>query len=216
MQSKKIGIIISKIKKQLGKTRPVVLFEKPFLVLVSTVLSQRTRDANTELASKQLFAKFSTPKAILVAPLKQIEKLIKPAGFYKVKARRLKELSKALLERFAGKVPKSIEELLSLPGVGRKTANCVLVYAFQIPALPVDTHVHRISNRLGLVKTSRPAETEIALTKAIPKRYWIELNELMVKFGQRVCLSITPRCKICNVSKYCGYFCKTLPYCAHT
>lgn len=194
------------MKKHIGNTKAVVQFDSPFLVLVSTVLSQRTRDANTLIASESLFSKFNNPKALASAPLKQIEHLIKKSGFYKVKARHIKELSGQILERFGGKVPDSLEELISLSGVGRKTANCVLVYGFGKQAVPVDTHVHRISNRIGLVKTKTPQETETALIRSVPKRYWIELNELMVKFGQKVCLPRNPHCAVCGVALYCDYF----------
>lgn len=203
---KPIAKIIAAMKQHVGKTTAVVFYRSPFLVLVSTVLSQRTKDANTAKASAQLFSKLKTPAQIATAPIKKIESLIKPSGFYRVKARHIKELSKQLVEQFHGRVPQSLEELLSLKGVGRKTANCVLVFAFRKPAVPVDTHVHRISNRIGLVKTKLPEQTETALMKTVPKHYWIELNELMVKFGQRVCLPRNPRCGICKVSPNCDYF----------
>lgn len=186
--------------------KPTVFYKEPFQVLIATVLSQRTRDQNTAKASKQLFKKFKAPKTLSTAPLKEVEKLIRPAGFYKVKAKRIKEISRQVLERFGGKTPESIEELCSLPGVGRKTANCVLVYGFKKPAMPVDVHVHRISNRIGLVKTKTPEQTEQALLKTIPKRNWLELNHLMVKYGQKVCLPRNPRCVQCEIKKQCDYF----------
>jgi endonuclease-3 len=184
----------------------VVASEDPFRVLISTVLSQRTRDLNTEKASAQLFAKYSTPKQIASASPKELQKLVKPAGFYKVKARRIKEISRLIVEQFCGKVPQGMPELLSLPGVGRKTANCVLVYGFKEPAIPVDTHVHRICNRLGLVKTKSPEQTEGALLKAVPMARWIELNHLMVGFGQAVCLPRNPRCMQCGLRGECDFF----------
>jgi endonuclease-3 len=176
----------------------------PFRVLITTVLSQRTKDANTGKASKALFAKYKTPKQLAGARLKDIEKLIRPSGFYKVKAKRIKQISRIIIEKYSGRTPKKMEELLSLPGVGRKTANCVLVFAYRQPAIPVDTHVHRLSNRLGWVKTKTPEKTESQLVKKIPERYWIDLNELLVTHGQSICLPQKPRCPICPIEKWCG------------
>ena len=175
----------------------------PFEVLISTVLSQRTKDANTEKASSALFSRFKTPEQMAKADIKRIEKLIRPSGFYKVKARRIRQISRIIIEKFGGRVPRKMDELLSLPGVGRKTANCVLVFAYRQPAIPVDTHVHRISNRLGIVRTKTPEKTEIELMKRIPKRHWIDLNELLVTHGQNTCLPRKPRCSACPIKKYC-------------
>jgi endonuclease III len=177
--------------------------ETPFYILISTVLSARNRDDQTIKAVRKLFAKFKTPKEISGAPLKELEPLLKQAGFYRTKARRVKELSQMLLDEFDGKVPDHYEDLLRLPGVGRKTAGCVLVYAFRKPAIPVDTHVHRISNRLGWVKTKTPEKTEEALLKIVPRKYWILVNEVLVIHGQTICLPITPKCSICPVARYC-------------
>lgn len=178
----------------------------PFEVLIFTVLSQRTRDENTERASEQLFSKFNTPSKLAKADLNEIERLIKPSGFYRVKAKYVKAISNQLVRRFNGKVPNKLDELLSLPGVGRKTANCTLVYGFGIPAIPVDIHCHRIPNRIGLIKTKTPEQSEFALMKIIPKEYWIEFNDIIVKFGQTVCLPINPKCNICKVAPYCNYY----------
>ncbi|MFH1696984.1 MAG: endonuclease III [Candidatus Diapherotrites archaeon] len=197
--------ILRVMRAEAGNSAAVVSLRTPFQVLVSTVLSARTRDENTARASAQLFSKFGTPSAIAGARLSEIGRLIKPSGFYKTKARNIKKLARELLERFDGEVPQGIEALITLPGVGRKTANCVLVYAFGKPAIPVDVHVHRISNRLGLVETRAPEETEIALMKAVPKRHWIEINNLMVKFGQRVCRPVAPHCAQCGLMKDCNY-----------
>jgi len=177
----------------------------PFCVLITTVLSQRTRDENTLKASERLFSKYRTPEEIAKVDIKDIERLIKPCGFYRIKARKVKDISKEILERFGGRVPESLEDLLSLPGVGRKTANCVIVYGFGKPAIPVDTHVHRISNRLGLVKTRTPEETERELLRVVPKNLWIRLNELFVKFGKSICRPIRPLCEKCPVEKFCKY-----------
>ena len=175
----------------------------PYRVLIRTILSQRTRDENTDLASAQLFSKYHSMEEIASSDPQDLESLIRPAGFYHVKARRIVEVSQILLDDFKGKVPNKMEELLELPGVGRKTANCVLVYAFQIPAIPVDVHVHRISNRLGLVKTENPYNTEMELEKMVPQDYWIELNDLMVQFGQTICRPISPLHEDCPLNELC-------------
>jgi len=177
----------------------------PYRVLITTVISQRTRDENTRVASERLFSKFKDVKEIAKARTKDIERLIKPSGFYKEKARRIKEISRIILERYEGRVPRDINELLKLPGVGRKTANCVVVYGFGGDAIPVDTHVHRISNRLGLVKTRTPEETEKGLMKILPKNLWKKFNILFVRFGQTICRPINPKCEECPVKDMCDY-----------
>ncbi|MFX1479931.1 MAG: endonuclease III domain-containing protein [Promethearchaeota archaeon] len=177
--------------------------QEPFKILISTILSARTRDSNTKLATELLFAKFNSPKLIANAEIETLEELIKVSGFYKVKAARIKEVSKVLLEKYQGEVPADLEKLLNLPGVGAKTANCVLVYAFKIPAIPVDTHVHRISNRLGWVKTKKPEETEKALKNIIPKDLWLKINRIFVRFGQQICLPNHPKCDECPLKTSC-------------
>ncbi|MHA1804505.1 MAG: endonuclease III domain-containing protein [Promethearchaeota archaeon] len=179
--------------------------EDPFKILISTILSARTKDANTREATRALFSKYKTPKEIANAGLEDLEKLIYPAGFYKVKAARIKEVSRILMEKFNGKIPNTFEDLINLPGVGAKTANCVLVYAFKIPAIPVDTHVHRIANRIfSDIKTKNPKETEARLKRIIPKQYWIRINRLFVKFGQQICLPINPKHDICPIEDICA------------
>ncbi|MDD3754765.1 MAG: endonuclease III, partial [Methanobacterium sp.] len=178
----------------------------PYRVLIRTILSQRTRDQNTDLASKQLFSQYKTMTDIANADPAQLEPLIRPAGFYHVKARRIVEVSRKLLNEFKGKVPSTTKGLLELPGVGRKTANCVLVYGFQKPAIPVDVHVHRISNRLGLVTTEKPEETEKELEKIVPKEYWIDLNDLMVQFGQTICRPQSPLHEECPLQDCCDFY----------
>ncbi len=202
MQNKILTII-----ELLKKDYPLTFFskQKPFRVLISTILSQRTRDENTIKASKKLFSKFPTERKIANANLSDIKRLIKESGFYNVKAERIKEVSKILLGKYNGKVPHELNKLLKLPGVGRKTANCVLVYGFNIPAIPADTHVHRISNRLGIVKTKIPEQTEHELMKKIPRKYWISINELFVKHGQTICSPIKPKCDKCVISKLCNF-----------
>ncbi|MDD1775316.1 MAG: endonuclease III [Methanobacterium sp.] len=178
----------------------------PYRVLIRTILSQRTRDENTDQASARLFSKYSDIEEIAQADVADIEELVRPAGFYHVKARRIIEVSQILLDVFGGEVPDNIDELLTLPGVGRKTANCVLVYGFRIPAMCVDVHVHRISNRLGLVETRNPDQTEEELKKLIPVKYWCKINDLMVQFGQTICRPISPIHDICPLSDCCKYF----------
>jgi endonuclease-3 len=178
----------------------------PFRVLIRTILSQRTRDENTDAASAMLFSKFSTPETISKAPVEEVEKLIKKSGFYHVKASRIMEVSRIIHEDYNDVVPEDMGELLSLPGVGRKTANCVLVYGFHKDAIPVDVHVHRISNRIGLVKTKNPDDTEEELMKTVPKKYWLPLNDLFVQFGQTICRPIGPKHEICPIADYCDCY----------
>ncbi len=178
----------------------------PYRVLIRTILSQRTRDENTDQASAELFAEYPTMEDVAIAPQERLEKLVKKAGFFRVKSKRIKEVSNILLDEYEGIVPDTMDELLKLPGVGRKTANCVLVYAFEKPAIPVDTHVHRISNRIGLVNTKDPDATERELEKVVPKEFWIELNDLMVQFGQDICRPIGPKHEECPIAEICDYY----------
>jgi endonuclease III len=178
-------------------------FSEPFSALISTVMSQRTRGDVTCTAAKRLFERFPTPEKMVKADVSEIESLIKEVGFYRVKAGRIKEISSILLKKYDGRVPDSMEALLELPGVGRKTANCVLADAFLKDALAVDTHVHRISNRLGLIETKTPEETELELKKIFPQRYWRHINLLLVQLGQNICRPISPRCEICTLNDMC-------------
>jgi endonuclease-3 len=178
----------------------------PFRVLISTILSHRTRDENTTRATENLFSRYKTPVQLAGADPESVRHLIKPAGFYNMKTKNIMIASRQLVEEFGGKVPDNEQDLLKLRSVGRKTANCVLVYAFNKPAIPVDTHVHRISNRLGLVSTRKPEETEERLVKTVPKRYWLELNDLFVRFGQTTCKPIGPHCESCRLSGTCDYY----------
>lgn len=200
--------MIEDIVKELNEVYDVREFlnKDPYRILIRTILSQRTRDENTDQATKNLFSKYKNINEIVDAPIEDIEELIKCAGFYRVKAGRIKEVSEILLDQYGGEVPNTLEELVELPGVGRKTANCVLVYAFELPAIPVDTHVHRISNKLGLVNTKTPEQTEAELAKIIPKDQWILLNDLMVQFGQTICKPIGSKCEICPITEHCQYF----------
>lgn len=178
----------------------------PYEVLISTILSQRTKDVNTHKASKALFEKYPKPEDLAEAPIEDVKKLIKPAGFYNVKSERIKKAARIIHEEYDDEVPEDIGKLLDLEGVGRKTANCVLVYGFGEPAVPVDTHVHRISNRLGIADTDDPEETEKVLEKKIPKKYWIEINRLMVEFGKNICQPRIPKCEKCPLTEFCDYY----------
>lgn len=178
----------------------------PYKILIGTILSARTRDETTTQVIKMLFSEFKNPDELSRADLKDIKKLIQKIGFYNVKANRIKEVSKILVEKYNSNVPSNLEDLLTFPGVGRKTANCVLVYGFRKPAIPVDIHVHRISNRIGIVNTKKPEETEIDLQKSIDRRYWTGVNETFVTFGQNICLPIKPKCNLCHLTKICKYY----------
>jgi endonuclease-3 len=176
---------------------------RPYLVLISCILSLRTKDKTTVEASKRLFGVADTPEKMIRLSALRIEKLIYPVGFYRNKSRVIIDVSKRIIRDFAGRVPDKVEGLLELKGVGRKTANLVLGLGFGIPAICVDTHVHRISNRLGWVNTREPHQTEIALQKIIPRLRWIGLNTALVTFGQNICLPVSPFCSRCGVATLC-------------
>jgi endonuclease III len=200
--------ILARVRKQTrGFIVPVVTAvagsRDPYLVLISCVLSLRTKDKTTVEASNRLFVLADNPQKMIRIPTVKLEKLIYPVGFYRTKARVIAGINRRLIDDFKGKVPDSMEDLLSLKGVGRKTANLVLGLGFGIPAICVDTHVHRISNRLGWVKTANPDQTEEELAKLIPRKYWIELNTLLVAFGQNICLPVSPFCSRCAVREFC-------------
>ena len=178
----------------------------PLSILIGTILSARTRDENTSAVVRKLFARYKSARSLAQAKLLDVEKIIKSTGFYHVKAKRIIEVASLIDSRYSGKVPDTLEELLKLPGVGRKTANCVLVYAFEKPAIPVDTHVHRISNRLGLVQAKTPEETEFELMKKIPKKYWLRINDTFVMYGQNICKPISPLYDVCQIKKECNYY----------
>jgi endonuclease III len=175
----------------------------PFRILVGCLLSLRTRDETTGPAAARLFALGDTPEAILRLPTATIERTIFPVGFYRTKARLLGRVCRDLLDRFDGRVPADVDTLVTLPGVGRKTANLVVTFAYGLPGICVDTHVHRITNRLGFVDTSSPERTEWALRAKLPRRHWIALNDLLVAFGQNVCHPTSPRCSVCPVTALC-------------
>ncbi|HJR47460.1 MAG TPA: endonuclease III [Nitrososphaeraceae archaeon] len=178
----------------------------PFKILIGTILSSRTRDENTTKVVKILFKRFRNAKELAEGNIEEVKQIIHSIGFYNVKAKRVVEVSQLIVKKFNGKVPNRIEKLLELPGVGRKTANCVLVYGFNKPAIPVDIHVHRISNRIGLVNTKTPEKTEIELSNIVDRKYWIKLNNTFVMYGQNICLPVTPNCKLCELKEMCKFY----------
>ena len=198
------------LKKEYGKRRaPIVEFiaiqtGDPFKVLISTILSARTKDECTTEVCGRLFKKVNDASDLKKISLKSLEKLIFPIGFFRTKAKHLKQLPAALDEHFDGIIPDEIDDLCKLPGVGRKTANLVRAVAFNKPAICVDVHVHRICNRLGLLKTSTPLETEMKLRKILPEKYWITWNAFIVSYGQTICRPVSPHCDNCKIHKYCA------------
>jgi len=194
----------------LEKTHPQTMLEQmagssSFQMLMATLLSARTKDLTVIPIVKDLFKKYPTPKDFLKISVTELEKKFYKIGFFRVKSKNVKKLAEILVKEYNGKVPNTLEELTSLPGVGRKTANCMLNYAFNKPAIAVDIHVHRISNRLGWIDTKTPEKSEEALEKVIPKDEWINVNKLFVGHGQTICAPINPRCNVCQVKKYCKY-----------
>jgi endonuclease-3 len=177
--------------------------ETPFTVLISCILSLRTQDRTMNAASERLFAIANTPEKMLATRVSVIQKAIYPVAFYRVKAGTIHAICEQLMSQYAGAVPSKMEQLLELPGVGRKTANIVVTLAFRKAGIAVDTHVHRISNRLGYVITKTPDETEMALRKKLPRRYWIVFNDLLVAYGQNLCKPISPFCSRCKIATYC-------------
>jgi endonuclease-3 len=209
MKEREIHAAIKILRREVPKwDTPIVTlmaetYESPFRVLISCILSLRTQDATTAQASHRLFAVADTPRAMLKLSAKKIATLIFPVGFYKTKAKNILDICKTLIDEYGGKVPDEIDELLKLKGVGRKTANLVVTLGYQKPGICVDTHVHRISNRWGYVKTPTPEKTEFALRAKLPRQYWIEYNDLLVSFGQHLCRPISPMCSQCPVARYC-------------
>lgn len=214
MTLKDIAVVDKALKREFkAHSAPIIELVKaqtddPFCVLVGTILSSRTKDACTALAVKRLFATARgaafTPADLEALDEKEIEKLIYPVGFYRVKAKHLKELPNALRTKFGGIVPNTVEELCELPGVGRKTANLTVAVGFDLPAICVDVHVHRISNNLGIVKTKTPLETEMKLREILPVKYWKTWNSHLVSFGQTRCDPVRPKCDGCPIAKFCN------------
>jgi len=209
MSAAEIGAVIRTLRRQAPSWRPTAVAEvaaeqpDPFRVLIACLLSLRTQDATTREASERLFRVADTPAGMLRLSPARISRLIFPVGFYRTKARAIRQISRDLLERFGGAVPDEIDALLTLKGVGRKTANLVVTIGFAKPGICVDIHVHRISNRLGFVRTKSPDQTELALRAKLPRRYWIGYNDLLVAFGQNVCRPLSPHCSRCPVARWC-------------
>lgn len=196
--------ILSTLEEEYEGREAEVRYDDVFKVLVSTILSQRTKDSNTRRASKKLFAEYETAEQVAGAPLERLKELVKPAGFYNAKAKNIKRTAKKVVE--LGGVPRTMKELEELPGVGHKTAACTLVYGFGEPEIPVDVHVARITRRLGWTDKKPPSEVRSDLKKEIPRKWWLEVNRLFVKHGQKVCRSRNPHCKKCVVKQYCDYY----------
>lgn len=178
----------------------------PYKILIGTILSARTRDESTTKAVSNLFKRYRNINQLADADVEEIKILIRGTGFYNIKAKRIKEVSRIIVRKFNAVVPNTMEKLLELPGVGRKTANCVLVYGFNKPSIPVDTHVHRLSNRLGLVNTTSPEATELKLYSVIKRKNWIRINDTFVRYGQTICLPVKPKCDLCNLKNICKFY----------
>ena len=212
MQISDLPIVVRRLKADFNSHRAPIMelvaaqTDDPFRVLVGTILSARTKDACTAGAVKRLFAAGgNTPEGLARLSVPRIEKLIYPVGFFRDKARHLKKLPGVLQEKFGGVLPHTVEELCELPGVGRKTANLTVAVGFDLPAICVDVHVHRICNWLGLVKTSKPVETEMKLREILPVKYWKTWNSHLVSFGQTRCSPVKPKCSGCPIARYCTY-----------
>ncbi len=208
MNNRTLAAILARVEKSLGQRMAPAMVKigqkaDPFRILVGCLLSSRTRDEVTELACARLFQRVKGPRGLLKLSARQLEREIYPVAFYRNKAKALKSLCSNLIERFDGEVPKTLEELLTLQGVGRKTANLTLILAFDGMGICVDTHVHRIANRWGYVETTTPEKTEQALRKKLPQKYWQRFNEGLVGFGQTVCKPISPLCSQCPIDKHC-------------
>jgi len=209
MEGIKINDIVKILKKELDLGEvPIVSHlaqseRDPFVILISTLLSLRTKDEVTAEATGRLFALASTPEAMLKIPQAKIAKVIFPVGFYRNKAKTIHHTCRELIDRFGSKVPDNLDDLLSIKGVGRKTANLVVTLAYGKDGICVDTHVHRISNRLGYVATKSPDETEMALRDKLPRKHWIIYNTLLVAFGRKTCKPVSPLCSTCPLSRYC-------------
>ena len=210
MQAQEIHAVIRTVKREIARwPDPVVGVvaresgRAPFLVLISCLLSLRTKDKTTAEASARLFALASTPETMQHLSQSTVESAIYPVGFYRTKAKHIQQICTQLLDRYHGRVPDEIEELLTLPGVGRKTANLVVTVGYEKPGICVDIHVHRISNRWGYVETKNPDESEKALRAKLPRKYWITFNDLLVPYGQHLCQPVSPLCSQCKIADYC-------------
>jgi endonuclease-3 len=205
---KEISFIMDTLEKRYFRSRKPTLRRTskeitPFQILISCLISLRTKDENTEKVSARLFETAKTPEELSKINIRRLEKLVYSSGYYKKKARIIKSVSKEILNRFNGKVPDNKEDLLSIKGIGQKTANIVLAFAYNKDYIPIDTHCHRIPNRLGWIKTKNADETEKEIIKILPKKYWKEFNTVIILFGQDICLAVSPRCSICPIKEYC-------------
>ncbi|PYV17687.1 MAG: endonuclease III [Acidobacteria bacterium] len=210
MNTATVGKVLRRLRREIRRWKvPAVgviaetAVDRPFETLVSTILSLRTKHAVTEAASRRLLARASTPRAIAALPVREIGRLIYPVGFYRTKARNLRATCRILVEEHGGVVPRTLEALLELPGVGRKTANLVLTVGYDEYGICVDTHVHRITNLWAYVRTRTPEETELALRAKLPRRHWKTYNDLLVTFGQNLCVPVSPWCSRCPVAEHC-------------
>lgn len=206
-----LGLMLKEAEK---RNAPVFTIEDfngddPFRSLIFSILSARTKDPASLIAAKKLFSVYPDARSLAKADRRKVEKLIHNVGFYRQKTKYVIGAAKMVIRDFGGKVPGNYDELIKIPGVGRKVANVLLAYTFGEDRIPVDTHVHRISNRLGWVKTKKPEQTETALMKLVPKRLWTKVNSAMVSYGQTVCLPRNPKCGECKIRKYCRYYRKT-------
>ncbi len=193
-----------------NETNPTMLddlqsYKDPFRILISTILSQRAKDEQTFRISQLLFSKYSNVDELSQASEIELHKILKPIGFYRVKSKNIKKVANIIKQKFNGVVPENFDELISLPSVGRKSANCVLVYAFNKLAIPVDTHVHRVSNRLGLVDTKNPDNTEYKLSEILDKKFWSDVNSDFIRFGKTICKPINPNCQVCKLKDICKW-----------
>ena len=203
------ALLIKRLREFYGSDRPALTRiaheeRSPFLVLIGCLLSLRTKDETTEKAMERVMERARTPEELIAIPTEELERIIYPVGFYRNKARLLKEISRVIIEKYAGSVPDTIEELLTITGVGRKTANIVVTEGFGKAGIAVDTHVHRISNRLGAVATKTPDRTEEALRRILPRKYWLSFNPLLVTHGRRTCTPLSPFCSTCPVFDICA------------
>ncbi len=202
--------IIDRVFKKLARRQPVTMLgsfvgrRSAFQILIGTILSARSRDEMTEKVCARLFRRFPTAQRLAKARPRELVPLLRIIGFYRQKSRFISETARIIVREHGGRVPETLDELVRLPGVGRKVANCVLVYAFGKPAIAVDTHVHRITNRLGWARTRTPEETERKLAEFLPKRHWLTINELLVAHGKTICRPIGPRCDECPVERWCA------------
>ncbi len=205
-EKEKAKIIFDILSKEYPNPRPALIYNSPFELLIATILSAQTTDDNVNKVTVNLFKKYKTPEDYVNAPIEELQQDIFSTGFYKNKARNLKGCCAGLIEKFNGEVPKKLEELVKLPGVGRKTASVVLGNAFGIPAIAVDTHVKRLSNLIGLSKNSNPDKIEADIKALLPEKYWTNSSHWLQAHGRRICIARRPKCNECIIAQYCDYF----------